>query len=736
MLICWLVALVAPVASTYGATPPSPSPNPGAAGRLGELRGRVFQRGSSVGVAAAITVSSGETTTADRDGRFALLVAPGRVDVAVRATGFELLRVSETVVAGQGIHVDYYLTSQPGNRYVSTVRGEARHEGEHFSVRDEELHQLPGGLGDPFRAIGLMPGVATPLSLLPYYVVRGASPGNSGYFLDGMQVPQLFHLLVGGGVVNSQLIDKLDFYPGAYDVSFGHYAGAIVDSETRSARPQPHGEAELRIYDASVMVEDTLHKDIKIEAAGHYGYPGYIIRAFDSGVNASYWDYQLRIDWRGLTVEALGSYDLLTIDQPQTNNGVTTEVPDAFRLAFHRLQIRDRQRFGRVELEAALVGGIDQMVYFGGSGVQKLSLGARFLVRARWSRFSLFAGVDGELSKFTPSNFGSQVSAQEPDELGDLAGQRAGVVAGAFAEGTVDVVPHRLQVTLGARVDTYHSDGVTLLGIDPRLQLRANLLPWLHLTAGFGLYQQPPSFPIPLPGIDTFALQLGLQRSWQGAVGFSAEGPQHFTFSITGYYSKLSNVNDVAVDFGPAVCTAPPPESLTGFPADVTRQVNGEAYGMEVLLRRHAGRFTGWIAYTLSRSERVYSCGLRPSDFDQTHVLNVVLQVRLPGKFMLGTRFYYATGRPVTELDPLNLRAQIRNNVRLPDTIEWDLRVDREWLFKRWALSAFLEVLNITYGQAIFGLSYPNVDGNYDYLKPGYNGFRWVLPSVGLRARF
>ena len=64
--------------------------------------------------------------------------------------------------------------------------GEARHEGERFTLKGEEGRQLPGTLGDPYRAVGLLPGVSTPVPLLPLYVIRGASPGMNGFFLDGV----------------------------------------------------------------------------------------------------------------------------------------------------------------------------------------------------------------------------------------------------------------------------------------------------------------------------------------------------------------------------------------------------------------------------------------------------------------------------------------------------------------------------------------------------------------------
>src|SRR5581483_7408151 len=117
----------------------------------------------------------------------------------------------------------------------------------------------------PFRSIGTLTGVATPLPLFPVYVIRGASPGNSGFYLDGMRVPQLFHLLVGGGVVHARLVESLDFYPGSYDATFGHYAGGIIDAQTRAARPDGyHGEVEVRLYDISAVAELGMPKDVRL----------------------------------------------------------------------------------------------------------------------------------------------------------------------------------------------------------------------------------------------------------------------------------------------------------------------------------------------------------------------------------------------------------------------------------------------------------------------------------------
>jgi hypothetical protein len=717
---------------------------------LAELRGRVMQRGSIAGVEdASIEVQLGADVaplkvTSDRRGRFVLKVplapgaAPASAVVTVRAPGHEALTASEALRPGEIKRVEYLLKALPSFRrpFEATVRGAPKAEGQRLSLRGEELRTLPGTLGDPFRVVGLLPGVATPLPVLPVFVVRGASPGMNGFFLDGMRVPQLFHILVGGGVVHPRLVDSLDFYPGAYDASYGRYAGGIIDAKTRGARKDSyHGELELRIFDVGGLVELPLPRDVRITVSGRYGYPGPIVKAFDNRVDVSYWDYQLRLDWKGLTVQALGSYDSLTIADPRLSTMAGVEVQNTFRQTFHRLQLRYVAHLGRHEIETGLVGGIDEMTIFQGNGVRKLSLNARAIATLRFPKLRLRLGLDTELSRFTAQNFEMDAVRARPDDLGELSGSRDGVVAAAFAVASLDL-GRDVWLTASARLDVYHAGVVTLLGFDPRVQLRTKVSDQLTLHGGVGVYQQPPAFPVALPGIDTFALRLGLQRAVHGAVGQEWTLPKAFTLALTGYYQKYLNANDVVIDFSPMACSSPPPEMLSGYAAVITRQVTGSSYGLEFMLRRTQGRVTGWIAYTLSRAERNFTCGIRPADYDQPHVLNVVVQARLPWQLMAGARLFFSSGRAVTQLEPPDGSSTLRNNTRLPDSVQLDLRLDREWIFRRFALDVFLEVVNTTYNQAVFGLAYPREGNVIRYDMPFLNGFNWILPSIGVRGRF
>jgi hypothetical protein len=131
---------------------------------VSRLRGRVLERGSIDAnpiAGAKITTSTGIEVNADEKGRFELALPAGKIELVIGDDLHEPLRVTEDLPAGQGLSVEYRLTPKSARtRYESTVRGEARHEGERFTLRDEELRQAPGTLGDPFRVIGLLPGEA------------------------------------------------------------------------------------------------------------------------------------------------------------------------------------------------------------------------------------------------------------------------------------------------------------------------------------------------------------------------------------------------------------------------------------------------------------------------------------------------------------------------------------------------------------------------------------------------
>jgi len=157
---------------------------------------------------------------------------------------------------------------------------------------------------------------------------------------------------------------------------------------------------------------------------------------------------------------------------------------------------------------------------------------------------------------------------------------------------------------------------------------------------------------------------------------------------------------------------------------------DGESYGLELMLRRPlTERLSGWIAYTLSKSDRLvgYYRTKAASDWDQRHILNVVLGYRLRGGWAVSGRVHYNTGRPYPVYQASTFHVDYQ---RLPPFFQLDWRIDKRFVFDRFVMSAYLELVNSTLSREVYDIK-RNADDTLDE-----SGFKIVLPSVGVHAEW
>lgn len=213
--------------------------------------------------------------------------------------------------------------------------------------------------------------------------------------------------------------------------------------------------------------------------------------------------------------------------------------------------------------------------------------------------------------------------------------------------------------------------------------------------------------------------------------GFEATLPTDITASLTGYYSGQRAMSDFVSECGTSVA----------FCAGVAR-VDGRSFGIEVLLRRAlTRRLSGWLSYTLSRTERVLGRDTYLSLFDRTHVLSGVLLYDFGSGVRSGLRTTYYSGRPFLRA-PVGMSAseQLESGLapgttqtRLPDFFRLDVRAEKRWTFgdRAW-LAVVFEVYNAT-------LSKEAVDVKCDALgttcTPRVLG-PITLPSVGIEGGY
>ena len=678
----------------------------------GRLQGRIFAKGSRTPVVAAV-VTAGASPVAETssDGNFAAILPCGLYRIAIQAPAFEIQTLTCNVCVDVSPLVVHLAPREHSPVYETIVTATAATPA--VPLSGQELTQTPGTFGDPFRVLDTLPGVASPAWPASIYAVRGANPGNTGFMLDDLRMPELFHLALGPSVIHPYFLQGLEFFPGGYPARYGRAVSGLVSARTRApATEVAHASAEVRVFDASVLLSVPLPGgNGGVAAAVRYSYTGALLSLLSPSVHLGYWDYQVRADRRvgavNLTLLLLGSGDTLV---PRADIAPKRE----YDLRFHRASLRARASLGPGELDASLAAGIDHsrapLVENFPLVVDASSVMPRLAYRLPTQTIDWEAGFDGEMQWFSPTMAAATASRT------DLGHKRTAKLAAFYTSANVRV-GERLRVTPALRLDSYAIGGAEKWDVGPRLAARLDLDDWTWLHANGGRFTQPPSFPLQIPGAENFGLALyGLQTSWQGSVGVGTKRIPGVEVEATGYVQRyvLTDLKDAAVQN---------PDPLAD---NFLVRRDALSYGLELMVRRpQSNRLHGWLSYTLSQNLRALGNGVTaPSDWDQRHILNLVLGYRL-GRTTLGGRAYLNTGRPV-----LVRGNQAEVFVRLPTYYQVDLRADRRFHFNTFTLDVYIECMNTTLNRDVFELSQDSSG------QVSQRSYRLVLPSLGVRAEY
>jgi hypothetical protein len=667
----------------------------------------------------------------------------GRAKVSVYAPAHNAFVQEETVAEKQELAVSYLVERDRYDPYEIVVVGEQRREEvSRVTLRGPEIQQVPGTFGDPFRVIQTLPGVTSVVSLLPFPVIRGASPSSTGFLIDNTRVPLLFHLLSGPSVIHPEFIDEIQFFPGGAPAPYGGYTAGIIDGRTRRAGPDEHLiDTDANLLQVGGLVREPIHAiGATATVAARYGYPGWLLSLATNQASLSYWDYQLRLDGgtkrSGWTVFAFGARDELDTVAPNADpNAANPPLAPSLELGFHRLDLRYHQTLGKVETIYRVVGGYDR-TYSMGTDFTVWSIAPSVRSRLQLGpQLDVSAGIEGEgrdLRQGNAANGGGSALAAITNQLSTA------YTGSGFVEALWRPTPQWL-IRPGVREDLYHDHTATKPAFDPRLTVRYKLgtrdLPDVRpdsddsaiwLKAATGIYHQPPRFVVPLPGLDEMPLKYGLLRAFQTSLGAEIPLEHRFSLSTEAFFNYMDptifdlSINQATVGTG-ANTSLVPTQIITGTDRGdeliqrLTTPQTGRAYGLEVLLRRQAksGIF-GWVSYTLSHSEREKAGAWAPYDFDRTHILNLVMGLPLRRNWDIGVRAQYQSGLPATTTAGYN-------TARADGYVRFDVRVDKRAVWKQWLLDFYVDITNV----ALLP----------EEVTPG-NTIRYVLPTVGLRGRF
>ena len=738
-------------------------PPPAVKAPTGLLSGKVVTNDDAPLATASVTLrpsrGAPRVVTVTPEGTFELPLEPGEYRLTLSAPGHEPLEAVETVVAGEAATLLYRLRLQaapPAAGAVQDIEVAGERPPREVTRRQldrAEIARIPGTNGDALRAIENMPGVARPPGFQGLLIVRGSAPADTGVFVDGTNIPIAYHFGGLNAVIPSELLARIDFFPGNFGPEYGRAMGGVVDIGIRSpAKDKLHGLAQIDLLDARLVVEAPLGSSTRFLVAGRRSYLdawlGPVLEA-GGGVGVSvapvYYDYQavLEQDLGSKTVARLlfhGSDDRLALTLNATSGDPSSAGDLGLSTRFFRIQGRTDTRLGESTRWVNMISyGQDwTQAKFGtvDLSIRTKPLQARSDVRHALTRgLIVIAGIDALWTDADVS-----VSAPPIPEDGQDNGPSFGrprrlqrletAVFQPAAYAMLEIAPvPTFKVLPSVRAD-YSSD-IHDWRVAPRLAARWDVVTGERRTtvkAGAGLYHQPPQ---PYESLRPFGTpNLRQNQAAHYSAGFEREVTKQVEVSLEGFYKKL----DYLVDQRP---------DATGSAGGVTyvNSGSGRIFGAELLLRyRPDARFFGWVAYTLSRSERRAddSEAFRVFDYDQTHILTALGSVKLGRGWEVGARFRYVSGNPYTPATSAIYDADAGAyspingtpfSSRVAPFHRLDLRVDKTWQFATWKLGAYLDLQNAYFRRSPEGQEY-----NFNYSRSDVVAGLPILPIIGLRG--
>jgi hypothetical protein len=461
------------------------------------------------------------------------------------------------------------------------------------------------------------------------------------------------------------MLDSIEFYPGNFSPMYGRAIGGIIDVQIKRLQPKKvGGYADVNIFDTGVFLEIPLGNKGGVAVAARRSYFDFLLNAAvpEGATNTlvtapRYYDFQLLANYRpapahDIRTFVFGSDDRLALlfGNPAQNDLAASRLSASS--TFYRGLVSYKYVPGaRLENNLRVSWGQDWQNFSAGPLFFDFSLllgQARDNLRYKFSeKFTLHAGVDSLLASVDvniraplPPKEGEPPGPFNPnDTISTQLQNQVFFSQAAFVEGEWKPTPTVL-VLPGLRLDYFSRISQTIL--QPRLTARWQFIPRFTAKGGVGLFVQEPFFDETDANFGNPNLKA--EQALHTSAGVEFKPRPYLTLDVTGFYKHLWSL----VSFTDATI----PDGMGGSkPLLYDNNGKGRVYGMELVARHElTAKMTGWIAYTLLRSERLDSgqSEYRLFDFDQTHILTMIGIYMLPRNWQVGGRFRIVSGNPAT----------------------------------------------------------------------------------------
>lgn len=628
----------------------------------------------------------------------------------------------------------------------------------------QKIVDVPGSLGDPLMAVFSLPGVLSEGDGGGAPAVRGSSPSDNRYLVDGAPAGYVFHAF-STSIFNENIIQDFQLFSAGFGPQYSNAIGGIFDIKLRDPKQQDFStKVDLSFLRAGVFTEGQVSENSALYLSARASLLQYFfdkdeaekedgIRVQDAPEDTDYqFKYQYRLgDNHRLTLSANGASDLAAAEFTERSTEALEE-PDFVGSAkidntFHNQSLRwqfageqgsalDAQ-IGHYENTQDTFWGGDK--YFFDMKIADVYALANYS-RAIGARHTLSVGAEHHATEYSyDARFINYVCTEfDPDcELrrGEL------VVAEDLVrikETSVYLNDHWLvgnNVALDLGVQSHYNDYTRETFTHPRLALSWEFIDNWTLTSSAGSYNR-------LPDIDkTFPLigntELDSPTSEHFTLGIKQELANEWSWSVTTYYKTMDDLplaSDINDNSKPLY----------------TNNVDGEAYGVDLFIsKERTDRWYGWLAISASHSSRTNKLTQVQRDYylDTPLVLNWVMNYQLNDRWNMGARFTAQSGRAHTPIVGVQKNPWFENRIlpvygepysdRLPVYTRLDLRFQREMTLWGYPGTYNIDILNALNRRNVTerNLDYRRTTSLQDFKLEDEVGLG-IIPAVGMSLTF
>lgn len=692
----------------------------------------------------------GRGAVTDAEGHFNIQeVPPGIYRLQASAVGYKTVLTPEYIVSTKDltiqIETEENLTELEG---VTVTASPFRRDLESpvglRIIGLQEIEKSPGANRDISRIVQSYPGVAfSPAGYRNDLIVRGGSPSENRFYLDGVEIPNINHFSTQGasggpvGIINADLIREVNFYTGAFPADKGNSLSSVLDFKLRDGDMERNSlKATLGASEVSLASNGHLGKKTSYLVSVRQSYLQFLFDMLGLPFLPTFTDAQFKLKTRFNTTNELTVLGLGGIDNMKLNTKLDGEKAEYILNYLPKIQ---QETFTLGAVYRHYAGAHVQSVVISHSylnnrntkylnndesSAKNLSLKLRSVeqeTKFRIENASTFGnwkvnlGANLDYSQYTNTTFQRvYIDGGKTFDYHTYLGFWRWGLFGTISYATPD---ERFTTSLGVRTDANNFSS-SMKGmsdqLSPRLSLSYRLTDGVYLSGNAGLYYQLP----PYTGLGfkdnngkLVNKYLRYMRVSQESIGLSWRPRNTFELSIEGFYKKYDKIPFSIVDGIPLACKGNDYGVIGNEALSSTSQ--GRAYGAEILMKwLIAKKLNLSSSFTLFKSEyrNNKESEYIASAWDNRYIFNMSGTYNFPHNWSLGMKVSCIGGAPYTpyDIDKSSLvtawNAQGRpyydygqyNTGRLPAFGQLDVRVDKTFYLKRCMLGFYIDLQNVT----------------------------------------